>query len=113
MSHILPAAILRNMKKIAQQMVKLEQGQSLHVYGNRDFMALLLLADELEQRQWQKRLIEQAHVLPMYEELVELRNKTGSHHDETLFQMSHSAYYELLQKIKQQAYEIIQFLEGK
>ncbi|MER2126540.1 MAG: hypothetical protein ABS941_05445 [Solibacillus sp.] len=113
MGHTLPAAILRNMKKIAQQMIKLEQGQSLHVYGNRDFMALLLLADELEQRQWQKRLIEQAHVLPMYEQLVELRNKTGSHHDETLFQMSPSAYYELLQKTKQQAYAIIQFLEGK
>lgn len=108
----LPSSLKSNMKTIANKMVEYGALERVHIYGNRDYMAVLLLHDRVHRKYWFNELKEAPHYLQKLERIVSLRNDNGGHHNDYLLQLSDEAFYKLLYELHDDVYAIIRFLEG-
>lgn len=113
MQRYISKGIMNNMKKLASKIVKYNGLRNVNIYGNRDFMAVLLLHDLLDDQRWRRKIMAKPTILADYETFVSERNEKGGHHNEKMFQMKTKDYYEQLMEYREKAYILIQFLEEK
>ncbi|HEO8419802.1 TPA: hypothetical protein VBX77_001775 [Yersinia enterocolitica] len=107
-----PKAIWNNLLTIAEKMVQYRTLQSVYIYGNRDYIAALIIVDYLTNQQWMKKIAQHPESLEHAENVVSIRNKSGGHHDAELLKLSLQQYMQLFKKSRENAYKLIHFLEA-